>query len=284
MRRFLLVLVVLITMSCKASAPLAEDAADRQLFGGEPLAADWLEWHPHQQPSTPSELADESTAFDYWQVTDAAYRDEAWAAIYGLLSEARRLAPRDYDPTFRMLMTVLEPDPAAGPQQLDVTFFAAKRGTHAMFEGVGWRLWRELPSGATPAVTVWMRRYESGSEGPSEAIVWFYGGFDEAKSLTLRFDGRNNWAMSFADGIATTASTPASGEAQLLRGILLNTFWQPIIGSAYLETTVEKREETTVTPAQQPVALGLPLGDRDIDQVFTDSVFAPRLTLFPTKQ
>lgn len=286
MAKTALLTLILLFSACKTTAPSVADGPQRQMLGlgDEPLAADWLEWTPQQQTSTPTSLADDATAFDYWQITDEAKREEAWAAIFGLLGEVRRVAPREYDTTFRMLMTVLEPGTDEGAQHLDATFFAARPGTSSMFEGVGWRLWRELPSGATPGVTVWLRRYEASAERPTEAFVWFYGGFDEAKSLTLRFDGTNGWAMTVGDGIITTPSTAMKGESRLLEGIIVGTFWQPIIGSQYLETDVERRERTTPTPAQQPTALGLPLGDRDIDQVFSDSVFAPRLTLFPAKQ
>jgi len=282
--RILLLCCIFALTACKNQPPTRGEGTERQLFGDDPLAADWQEWTPRDTSSTPGTLSDHSTAFDYWQVTDNGHREEAWAAIYGVLSEVRRVAPKDYDTTFRMLMTVLEPAEADGSQQLDATFFAARPGTAPMFEGVGWRLWRKLPSGATPSVTVWMRRYEADPEYPAEAYIWFYGGFEESKSMTLHLDGSQNWAMRVSSGIGTGPETPIAGESQLLRGILIATFWEPIIGPQYLETTIEKREKTLETPTQQPTAMGLPLGDRDIDQVFTDSVFAPRLTLFPAKQ
>lgn len=283
MKIFLLAFIVLFG-ACKTTAPSTGEGTDRRLFGDDPLQADWQEWTPQDARSTPAQLADVATAFDYWQVTDETQLEEAWAAIYGVLTEVRRVAPREYDPTFRMLMTVLEPQMNEEKAHLDTTFFAARPGTSRMFEGVSWRLWRELPSGATPGVTVWMRRQEAGSERPREIFVWFYSGFEEAESLTLHLDGTRDWAMTVQGGIVTAAKTPMQGEARLLSGILLQTFWQPVIGSSYLETPIQKREPTIDTPPQQPVALGLALGDRDIDQVFTDSVFAPRLTLFPTKQ
>lgn len=285
MRRTSLIVLFVLFAACR-TAPTTTSESSRQMMGldEEPLAADWLEWTPRSGPSTPTQLATASTAFDFWQVTDVEQRESAWAAIFGLLSEVRRVAPREYESTLRMLMTVLEPQMGDGEQHLDATFFAGKPGGAAMFEGVGWRLWRELSSGATPGVTVWMRRYEASPDKPIEAFVWIYGGFEQTKSLTLRLDGTNGWAMSLNSGIGTVAETPISGEAQLVHAILLETFWLPVVGPQYLETAIEKREPAIETPPQQPVALGLPLGDRDIDQVFTDSVFTPRLTVLPTKR
>lgn len=282
--RLAILLCVLCLTACKSTPQPRGEGTDRTLFGDDPLTADWQEWTPQQTASTPQQLTEKSTAFDYWQVIDERQREEAWAAIFGVLSEVRQVAPRQYDTTFRMLMTVLEPGGVDGVEQLDATFFAARPGTAPMFEGVGWRLWRELPSGATPSVTVWMRRYEADPEYPAEAYIWFYGGFEESESMTLHLDGSQNWAMRVARGIGTSPTTPIEGESQLLRGILIATFWEPIIGPQYLETAMAKREETVATPGQQPTAMGLALGDRDIDQVFSDSVFAPRLTLFPAKQ
>lgn len=282
-----LLLVALLLTACRTPATPASRGTDRAMLGSDdrPLAADWLAWTPSDAVSTPASLGDDTTAFDYWQVTDPAQLESAWAAVFGVLGEVRRVTPPEYDATLRMLMTVLEPSTADGALHLDATFFAARPGKSPMFEGVAWRIWREMPSGATPGVTVYLRRFEGTAEQPSQALVWFYGGFAEAKSLSLRLiTNAATTQMALGDGIAASPTTPTPGEGTLVREILQQTFWQPFIGSAYLETPIERRDPTQPTPAQQPAALGLALGDRDIDQVFSDSVFAPRLTLFPARQ
>lgn len=270
---------------CKTSTATSADAAQNDgrsmLWDDKPLTAQWRSWTPSDAPSTPPALADGATAFDFWQVTDEPFREDAWAALFGVLTEARTIAPDDAADTFRMLMTVLEPENPEGIAHLDATFFAARPG-QPMFEGVAWRMWRELPSGATPGVTVWLRRASGGAELPTEATLWLYGGFEETRSLTLRVSA-DAWLA--ADGIVTHATTAVEGgEPRLMHDILQMRFWKPVVGSAYLDTAIRRRESPTQTPPQQPVALGLALGDRDIEQVFSDSVFAPRFTLFPTKQ
>lgn len=247
----------------------------------EQLTDVWKDWTPNEESAMP-DLSASATAFDYWQVTDEEYLETVWAAFFALLSEARSMvSPADYDPTFRMLMTVLEPEIAAGPRRLDITFIAAKSGSEVLWEGVAFRLWRELPSGATPAVSILLRRSEGGAESPDEALVWFHSGYDEASSMSMRLaHERGNWEMFSGPGIATTAGTAMDGEADALGAVLLQSFWAPIVGSAYLETPIEVREKREPTPAPLPVAAGLELGDRDIEQVFSDSVFAPRLTTF----
>ena len=283
MRAFLILVAVTLAACASSRGGAANSGPQRALLGSadDPLQADWQNWTPQNVRSTPPTLDGTATAFDYWQVTDLAQHEAAWAAIFGLLGEVRRTAPREYESTLRMLMTVLEPDPKA-PAQLDATFFAARPGSAIEFEGVGWRLWRELPSGAAPSVTVFLRRDPRGADTPDQAMVWLFGGFDEAPSLTVRLDGVNAWRTTLADGIADHADTPIDAESALLEAILRDTFWSPVVGPSYIETPIERRQTLQQTPPQQPRALGLMLGDRDIDQVFTNSVFAPRMTLFPT--
>ena len=243
----------------------------------------WRDWTPQAQTqSSPQSFDAQATAFDYWQVTDEGQREAAWAAIFGVLSEVRQNAPADYEPTLRMLMTVLEPEPEGAPVRLDATFVAARPGSKAPFEGVGWRLWRELPSGAAPSVTILLSRSAVGPREPDTAVVWLFGGYEEARSLSVQLDGRSGWVMKLGDGIGVDTTTELSGEGALLSQILRTTFWDPVVSNAYLETSLERRETPEPTPPQHPTALGLSLGDRDIDQVFTESVFAPRLTIYPS--
>lgn len=286
MLRALYILSALLLTACAttgASGTSTADGPSRAMLGldDEPLTAQWREWTPVATLSTP-DLNGAATAFDYWQVTDEAFIEEAWAAIFGVLHEARAVAPRAMNDTFRMLMTVLEPQNPEGTAHLDATFFASQRGAQPAFEGVAWRLWRELPSGATPGVTVWLQRQPGGSDQSTAANVWLYGGFAETDSLTVTL-AEDGWKLS--NGLVARGMTPTEhGEPALLHDILRSTFWRPVTGPAYIETTLARREEAAQTPQQQPIALGLVLGARDIDQVFNDSVFVPRFTLFPTKQ
>lgn len=262
----------------------ADEAPQRSLMGldDEPLTDIWKDWTPATGPSTPT-FAIRPTAFDYWQITDAEYIDVAWASLFSLLSEARTQAPGRYDETFRTLMTVLEEEMAEGERRLDFTFLVSSPTAPTQWEGLAVRFWREFPSGATPSVSLLMRRPERGAETPDEISVWFFSGFEEADSMTMKLSHDGGWRATAADGIVWETTRDLDGEPDTVATVAVHTFWTGFTDKAYVENPFERREEAKPTPESQPMALGLEIGDRQIEQVFTGSVFAPRLTTFPAK-
>jgi hypothetical protein len=93
--------------------------------------------------------------------------------------------------------------------------------------------------------------------------------------------GDAGWRATGSEGIVSDARRDLDGEPAAVVAVALTTFWAPFIGPAYVESPFERREKPSETAGPQPVALGLEVDDRQIEQVFTDSVFAPRLTDFP---
>lgn len=248
----------------------------------EPLTDEWKDWTPTGTPATPRQIAQSATAFDYWQITDPAYEEQAWSALFAILGEVRSEAPADYNKTFRMIMTVLEPGASEGLRFVDVTFLVSKVDADTSWEGLAVRIWRELPSGATPAVSVLLRRSPRSPDIPSDLFLWVHSDFAETPSYTLRMRvASGQWTQVWAKGISMTPTEQFEGEGKVLSAIMEQTFWAPFTGSAYLETPVSYRDEANAEQTRLPIALGATLGDRDIDQVFSDSVFAPRLTQFP---
>lgn len=247
-----------------------------------PLTAVWSQWTAADGPSTPFALPATASAFDYWQVTDQDFIDDAWGAIFAVVGQIRSLAPPQYSETFRTLMTVLEE--SEGPRRLDLTFATSRPSTGRMWEGIIVRVYRELPSGAAPGVAVLLRRWEGGAAEPESVSVWFYSGFVEAPSLSATFEPTGNtWSTRLGPGVTLERGELIEHDSKVLATVLTQTFWQPFAGTAYMETKLARRDAPIPTPPAQPVAGGLELGDRDIDQVFSDSVFAPRLTIFPSK-
>lgn len=280
-------LLVVSTVGCTTpqGARRGDGAPQRSLIGldDEPLTDVWKEWTPAGGPSTPRfDVA--PTAFDYWQITDAGYIDVAWAALFSMLSEARTQTPGEYGETFRTLMTVLEEDMAEGERRLDVTFLVSDPAAPSQWEGLAVRFWREFPSGAAPSVSLLLRRPEGGPETPTEIAIWFFSGFEEAASMTMKLEQADGWRAHAADGIVWTTPRGLDGEPDTVAAVAVQTFWTSFTGKAYVENPFDRREEPTPTPTPQPTALGLQVGDRQIEQVFTGSVFAPRLTNFPPRQ
>ena len=245
-----------------------------------PLTDVWRDWQPAIGPSTPVEFAAQASAFDYWQITDEAYLEEAWTAMFAMLTEFRAQSRGSYDETFRTLMTVLEGD--EGSRRFDVTFVVSRPGAEPMWEGLVARVYRELPDGGAPGVSVLLRRPEGAGDEPAAMTLWLFSGFSEAPSLTVALDRAGaNWSARVAPGITLRTPEALADDETLVATVLQETFWRRLVGRNYMESDISRRDAIEPTPGPQPVAAGLELGDRDIEQVFSDSVFAPRLTDFP---
>lgn len=281
--QLMIVLVLLTGTACRTGKPAPTPSDDdRELMGlaDRPLTAMWESWTPSDQMSTPPALTTTAAAFDYWQISDEAVIDEAWIAISAVVSNVRNDTAPLYDDTFRTLMTVLEEN--EGPRRLDVTFVVSQRDAARPWEGILVRVYREMPDGASPGVSLLLRRRAGGPDAPRDARVWFFSGFEEAPSVSLSLARRDDqWLAHISEGVVLEASQRVNLDASVVAAVLTQTFWTPYTGNAYLEFNAARQTEHLATPATHPLSAGIPLGDRDIEQVFSDSVFAPRLTGFP---
>ncbi len=264
----------------KSSDPVVNEGGTLIGLDDDRLTAIWENWTPSEGPSTPS-YSSRATAFDYWQITDADYIDTAWAAVFAVVQFARNETDPAFEDTYRTLMTVLEDD-TEGERRFDLTFVAAAPGSNTSWEGVIARVYREKANGAAPGIAVELRRPEGGAQTPTSANVWFFSSYAEARSVTLDVDkAAGGWDGTFAEGIVREGTRPLDADPAIVAVVLQQVFWTPFVASSYMDTTVERRDVPLPTPRPHPVAAGLELGDRDIDQVYSDTVFPPRLTAFP---
>jgi hypothetical protein len=280
------ILLTLLLTAC-ASAPTPTGSSNLMGLDDSQVEAAWAQWTPAPHSGVPQGFVDEVVAFDYWQIDSAEVVDEAWSGMSALLDYLRRDglddAQRD---TVTALLQALDSDRAI----MDVTFVVSLDADRAA-EGLVVRIYRRLEEtsedepGATASVAVYLERPEQPSAGFERAVMWAAAGFEQPRPFTVsleRADG--DWSVrKFDDALYPTPADDATsidGAAELASDIFERAFWTPFVGPAFVEA-IPRAEDEAPTPAPIEPALGLELRERQLEEVYRDTVFPPRMDTTP---
>lgn len=274
--------------SCASQSPATTPDAPRTSDGalmtmeGEGAGPVWAEWEPvesgQQGGGVPRGLAGRFRAFDYWEVEEAGQVDAVWDGVFPVLDSVRAgMQSERHRRTARVLLEALERAGEAEPVRMDVTFVVSNRKERRV-EGVACRLWRRLENGATPVVTVLLLREPAGRSGPGRIVVWATPGFREAGRWTAVFDlGSDGWRRSILDGLVLEGASGRSAEESVgvAARVLTETIWKPYSGTAYTASAGDGGERAGEEAPD--AALGLEVGERGIEQVYSGTEFPPRV-------
>ncbi len=290
LRKLTLLAVALAIMACTSAPSKPEPAPTERVQRGDdgprmigledpPPVDVWTEWTADASaPTAPVLLGQRFAAFDYWQVADEAFVSQSWNALFPVLDTLRRESAElaNVEETLTLLMATVEPGAASKPTGMDITFVVSARpGAEA--EGVLVRLFQPLDSGATPGISILLVRQPGGSAAFGEAYIWGTSGFAQGSAFSARVDTESIvLAAGLVYPMAAQKDAGADLSAQLIYEILAEQLWRPLTGMAYLESQLPAEQPIAQPPGFEPAA-GLVLGDREVEQVFNDTVFVPRI-------
>ncbi|AWV89893.1 hypothetical protein [Bradymonas sediminis] len=263
----------------------------------------WADWTPvarGDQGLLPDAFVDEVVAFDYWQIDAAEFEEDAWSGAASVLDYLRREASdgsglnAKQRATATLLLQALDGGAgeanAIGARRMDVTFVVSLDPDRAE-EGMIVRFYAPLTDkGATPGLAIYMGRVEGESGGFERALVWARPGFEQAEAFTVALNqapasaDADGWSARQYDGIVAPRDS-ANGEmtqgdsleevAGLAEAIFKSQFWTPFSGSNYVEAKSVADQERALPDDIKP-ALGLTLRERQIEEIYRDTVFIPR--------
>ena len=247
-------------------------------------APGWTRWRP--QPTAPSSPSLTGLrAFDYWQIEDAGFVQQLWPALFAALDYLRaQLGPAQADmrQTIELLLTMMEPGrPLKGRSspQVDVTFVTGQDES-GEWEGALWRVFVTLEGGAAPGLTLLLKRRVGRDAAPSRVTLWGSSGHEQGKpfSASLVREAAKTASLRWDEGlVAQPQERPQerSQAAGLMLEVLLGALWPRISQQAYLEPAIGRAAQQRALPASFPPACGLSLRERELEQIYADTVFIP---------
>src|SRR5690554_1549460 len=283
-----------------ASSGSQGDNADLMGLDSQPSEAIWTDWTPvarGEQGLLPEAFIDEVVAFDYWQIDAGEYEEDAWSGAASILDYLRRessngggLNAKQRATATLLLQTLDGAKEDAGARRMDVTFVVSLDPEKAE-EGLIARFYAPLSDkGATPGLAIYLGRVEGQSGGFERALVWARPEFEQAEAFTIALNKAPasaegaRWSAHQFDGIvaprgASLADAP-EGEsleevAGLAEAIFKRQFWTPLTGNNYVEAT-ELADTERALPEDIKPAIGLTLRERQIEEIYRDTVFIPR--------
>lgn len=277
-----------------------------------PAEAVWADWTPvarGEQGLLPQEFIDEVVAFDYWQIDAAPTEEDGWSGAASILDYLRRESSNGdglnakQRATATLLLQALdgaEPgsatdttattDNAPGKRQMDVSFVVSLDPEKAE-EGLIVRFYAPIAAkGATPGLAIYLGRTEGQSSDFERAIIWARPGFEQAEAFTIALNkddtsagatspGEPAWSAQQFDGIVAPRAAAQSGSledvAGLAESIFKRQFWALLTGAGYVEATARAAQEHALPDDIKP-ALGLTLRERQIEEIYRDTVFVPQ--------
>lgn len=278
-RTYLTWVVLLGVVGCATPPSGPVDASDSEMLGlGEaPAHPVWEDWAPAPATSLPAETTEPMAAFDYWQLDDPDFVELAWAPVSTLLDSVRRQSPDEaVRDSATLMLEALEPGEEPGVL-VDATFYVTERR-----EGVAVRFLRNHHGGGSASVVVLLDRDADGPTSPDRIRLVARPGYEQPSAFSVKL-GRDSagWAATFHSGGTHTDETSGGeiDEARLYADVFTAQLWAPLTGTDYASASRRTGDPQPV-PSPFHEALGLEVGDRDIDRVFTNSVFTPRMDGF----
>jgi hypothetical protein len=267
---------VVCASACATTPGEPVDASGSAMLGlaEKPKHPVWEDWAPDPSVSMDNDVLAPMQAFDYWQLNHSDYVEASWAAVSTLIDSVRRQSgDQSVRDAATLMLEALEPGEASDVL-VDATFYVTEAR-----EGVALRFLRELEGGGSASFVLMLDRSAGDAPEPDRIRMFAAPGFAEPEGFEVAMRrGSNAWAAK------TRASTEDAGratidEADLYASVLISQVWRPLTGNAYASATM-RRAEVVELPSPFRAALGLEVGDRAIDRVFTNSVFTPRMDDF----
>lgn len=225
--------------------------------------APWESWTP-VEPRMPSEL-DDWIVFDRYRLDESAELETVWSSIFGVLSGVRnQLDNEDAHASTRVLMALLEP---TEDTVFELLFVASTTGER---EGV---LLRGHHRSEPTRLSVLLAR-DQGGFGPAKVQGWFVPGFEEAPVLKISLERVDRqWVYETIVGREQPSRvTHPDDAASLVASVVQEGLWSPWVGSSY--SSLEGRDK--------PESIeGMQARQRSINEVLSDTVFAPRVGRIP---
>lgn len=274
----LFMLMLILAASCATSSATTSDttrapnAPNRTLMGLEDDPIDvWSAWTPMAQvDSVPTSFKEQALAFDFWRIDDEPFRQQAWESTFTVLSILRQQALEDEAITSAITLLMSTFDPAYPNTEVDVTFVLDKN--HGSWEGVLVRLWMPYEQ-TTIGTSLFLRRLSDGRPSPEDITIWGITGFEENRGFmaTLEREG----SLFITSDMEGQSPPHQANLSRAVFALLETSLWTPLTGNAYVEARME--EDPKPTPQGFEAAAGLDLREREIEEMFTDSVFPPRI-------
>lgn len=289
--------LVLLLGGCASSGSGAGASGGLMGLDDGPQEPVWAGWQvdPAASELLPSAFVDEVVAFDYWQIEDTAFRERAWTGAASLLDYLRRDAGEGgalkerQARTATLLLQAFEGrqgDNSEPSGQMDVTYVVSLDPAQEM-EGVVVRFYAHIDSkDVTPALGIFLGRIADAGESFERAFLWTRPGFEEAEAFTMQLeraaDEQAGWGARLERGQTwgaqdSEAPAPELGEvAELTATIFEQDFWGPLTGPDYVEAAPRADQEIELPGDIEP-AIGLPVRERQIEEIYRDTVFVPRV-------
>jgi hypothetical protein len=272
-------LVAWLTACAGSPAPVQDtgrdpNAPNRTLIGLEDDPVDvWKDWTASSTvASVPEALPSLAVAFDFWRIGDEPFRREAWEVVFTVLSTMRTLADADMAEAMTLLMSAY--DPAYAGAEVDVTFVVDRSRS---WEGLLIRLWTPFED-TTLGTTVLLRRHADGPHRPLDILVWGVTGFEDNRGFTAHLE--DNGTLGLWPGVVWPDAPPKTEEqvSKIVWLVFVESLWKPLTGNAYIESTLMTDGEGSKGFEE---AAGLERRERLIEEVFSNSVFPPRIGDLP---
>lgn len=284
----LLILTVLLLPACATSGGDTNGNSGLMGLGDEPVRAAWEDWTPKPAAGiAPQAFVDTVVAFDYWQVDDENFIEESWAGVSGVLDFVRREGlPEAQENTATLLLQALDSRQSDQQTRMDVTYVVSLDQENPS-EGMVVRLYAPLAEpNVAPGVAIYLSR-DSGSpaEGFERAVIWAAPDFEEAQGFTVGLEEVDtSWVAAKGNGVVfpvgESRSDSLTGAAGLAREILTKRFWEPLTGAGFVEAKQSALEARELPSSISP-ALGLEVRERQLEEVYKDTVFPPRAEIPP---
>lgn len=221
--------------------------------------APWESWTPSES-WVPAEL-DDWIVFDRYRLDESEELETVWSSIFGILSGVRnQLKSEDAHASTRAVMALLEPTEDTVFELLFVASTTTER------EGV---LLRGRHRSEPTRLSLLLAR-EQGGFGPANVQGWFVPGFEEAPVLEISLERVDRqWVYETMVGREQPSRvTHPDGAASLVASVVQEGLWSPWVGSSYSSLKGRDKPESIE---------GMTARQRSINEVLSDTVFAPRL-------
>lgn len=242
-------------------------------------------------PSAPSAPLLKVSAFDYWALEPGQPLAQAlWPGLFSSLDYMRAQLGASGEQarlrqTFDMLLAVMEPQSGfkrrVGEPRQDLTFVTGKDVQGRDFEGVICRMYAIMDNDASPGVVLMMVR-RVGEAQPGEVWLWGSSGHEEGPPFSARLargDQGQEAQLVVAPGLGESLDgalvQERSEAATLMLEVLIKGLWPKVSHQAYAEPTLILAKGPQPPVAAYPVAAGLLVKERELEEIYQDTAFMP---------
>lgn len=266
-------MLALSAIMCVGCATKGPQGPPSDMFDVTRKPAAWSAWTPKASAALVPHLA-HTTAFDHWALEPSEV-EGVWQGVYPTLDALRLMKgiPQNVRTSIHALSAQL--DPAQGATlHVDVTFLA---NATELWEGVLVQLYSPRKRGAPAHLAMLIQRSEQ-ARGAGRVTLWGAQGFEQSSAWTAQLIPAQTQAsvsVSSALEIAPAKAVETSSGIALMRKLMVSGVWPKVTGQAYLEPTIKRTTTRVARVDAVPVAAGMPLKERSIEEVLSQTSFVP---------